>query len=237
MMIKAKNLYYKIPAGQYIYEGLNFELYEGDFFGVLGRNGAGKTTLIDLLNGYRNISDGELLVMGENPMANKRRNKRKIFNLAHDIQIQPSHRVENYLEFTSFFYPEYDKVLEMQLLEFFQIDPKSKFGALSTGQKVKAQIVAAVSSRPRLLLIDEVTAVLDPESREKFFTLLKKMKREGNTAVVMATNIAQDLELVVDKVLFIDNKKARVYDINQVASLFNTNVVFGDGNGEQKKVA
>lgn len=221
MLVKLKNVHYKIPNGVAIYENLNFELYLGDFFGVLGKNGAGKTTLMDLLMGYRPITTGEISVMGERPMSAHRRQKHEIFILSHDIQIQQSHKVSNYLEFTAFFYPNYDKKMEERLLKYFDLDPNAKFGALSTGQKVKAQIVAAFSARTRLILMDEVTAVLDPESRKRFFDLLKEIKAHKNCSVIMATNIAEDLNGVVDKVLFIDNKSAMVHPVRDIKHLFN----------------
>ncbi|MBC76506.1 MAG: hypothetical protein CME64_10880 [Halobacteriovoraceae bacterium] len=221
MIIEAINVVYRVPNGQTVYEGLSLQVRPGEFLGILGRNGAGKTTLMDLLTGYRPISGGSLKVMGEEPISSHRRNKDQIFVLSHDIQIQQSHKVSNYLEFTSFFYPLYDKKLEGELVEYFDLDPSAKFGSLSTGQKVKAQIVAAFSCMPNLILMDEVTAVLDPESRKKFFDLLRTVKRRQECSVVMATNIAEDLNGIVDKVLFIDRRKATVHKVDEIRHLFN----------------
>jgi ABC-2 type transport system ATP-binding protein len=224
MIIKLKDVNYKIPNGDTVYENLNFEVYLGDFFGVLGKNGAGKTTLIDLLMGYRPITDGEIKVMGEDPMGMSRRHKKDIFVLSHDIQIQSSHSVADYLEYTRFFYENYDRKKENELLEYFAIDPSVKMGSLSTGQKVKAQIVAAISARPKLFLMDEVTAVLDPESRKQFFVLLKILHAEKNCSLIMATNIAEDLNGVADKVLFIDHKHANVHEVSEIKHLFNLDI-------------
>ncbi len=221
MIVEAKNVIYRVPNGETVYEGLSLEVHPGDFYGVLGKNGAGKTTLMDLLTGYRPISEGSLKVMGEDPISSHRRNKNQIFVLSHDIQIQQSHKIANYLEFTSFFYPQYDKELERELLSYFDLDANAKFGSLSTGQKVKAQIVAAFSSRPKLIFMDEVTAVLDPESRKRFFDHLKLVKKQKSCSVIMATNIAEDLNGVVDKVLFIDQKKASVHEVDDIRHLFN----------------
>ncbi len=215
----------KSLKGPLIYENLNLEIYQGDFIGVLGKNGAGKTTLMDLLMGYRPISRGEISIMGEDPMSAHRRNKKEIYTLSHDIQIQKSHRVKDYLEFTKFFYPKFSEDIAQEVLDFLEIDSQTKFAALSTGQKVKAQIAGAFASQAKLILMDEVTAVLDPESRKKFFQLLREEKKRGEKSVIMATNIAEDLNGTADKVLFIDNKNAQVHDIEDIRHLFNLNEV------------
>jgi ABC-2 type transport system ATP-binding protein len=221
MLVRLRDVIYQIPNGQVVYENLNFQLELGEFIGVLGKNGAGKTTLIDLLMGFRPISSGEIEVLGENPMSFHRRNKQEIVVLSHDIQIQKSHSVQNYLDFNSYFYDKYDKDLEKELLEYFGIKPGAKMGALSTGQRVKAQIIAALSSRPKLILADEVTAVLDPESRKQFFVLMKKLHKEKTCSLILATNIAEDLNGVVDKVLFIDHKHADLHEVSEIEHLFN----------------
>lgn len=221
MVIKLQNVVYEIPNGQIVYENLNFQLELGEFVGVLGKNGAGKTTLIDLLMGFRPISSGEIQVLGEDPMSFHRRNKEDIVVLSNDIQIQKSHSVNNFFEFNSFFYSTYDKKKEKELLDYFNIKPDAKIGSLSTGQRVKVQIIAALSSSPKLLLMDEVTAVLDPESRKQFFQLMKKLHQELNCSLVLATNIAEDLNGVVDKVLFIDRQHATLHRIDEIEHLFN----------------
>lgn len=221
MVIRLKDVIYKVPNGNEIYENLNFDLELGEFIGVLGKNGAGKTTLLDLLMGYRPITSGVVEVLGEDPMGLSRRRKKDIFVLSHDIQIQSSHSVRNYLDFTSFFYENYDKNKEEELLEYFGINADVKMGSLSTGQKVKAQIVAAISAKPKLYLMDEVTAVLDPESRKQFFVLLKILHAQKDCSLILATNIAEDMNGVVDKVLFIDHKHADVHEVSEIEHLFN----------------
>lgn len=226
-MIYLKNVDYKIPNGDTVYESLDFTLELGEFVGVLGKNGAGKTTLIDLLMGYRPITSGKIEIMGEDPMSLSRRKKKDIFVLSHDIQIQSSHSIDNYLEFTRFFYGNYDRAKEKELLKYFQLEPSRKIGSLSTGQKVKAQIVAAISSKPKLFLMDEVTAVLDPESRKQFFVLLKQLHKQKACSLIMATNIAEDLNGVVDKVLFIDHKHANIHSVSEIEHLFNIDLEIG----------
>lgn len=221
MLIDLKDVSYSVPNGQLVYENLNFRLEEGDFVGVLGRNGAGKTTLIDLLMGFRPISSGQIQVLGEDPMSFHRRQKEQIVVLSHDIKPQKNYSVQNYLDFMSFFYSRYDKKKEEELLAYFNLNPKSKMGSLSTGQGVKVQVIAALSASPKLLIMDEVTAVLDPESRKQFFSLMRSLKEQKSCGLILATNIAEDLNGVVDKVLFIDQHEASTYAVEQIEYLFN----------------
>lgn len=221
MLVKVENVTYRIPNGHVVYENLSFKLELGEFMGILGKNGAGKTTLIDLLMGFRPATSGNIEVLGENPMSFHRRNKQNIAVLSHDIQIQKSHSVRNYLDFNAFFYDKYDKKNELELLKYFEINPDSKMGSLSTGQRVKAQIISAISAKPKLLLMDEVTAVLDPESRKQFFVLIKEVRKQKDCSILLATNIAEDLNGVVDNVLFIDNMHGKIHPVSAIEHLFN----------------
>lgn len=219
-MIKVEKMSYQVPKGHQVFKDVNFEAEPGHFYGVLGKNGAGKTTLIDLLMGIRRSSAGKVLVLNEDPMQSERNNKSKIFTLSHDISIQQSHRIKDYFDFTSYFYPHYSKKDERRFLELFNLDADSKFGSLSSGQKAKAQMVAALSSNTPLLLIDEITAVLDPESRFYFFEILKEIRQYRNKTVLLATNIIEDLETSVDKILFIQDQKIETHQPRSIFEMF-----------------
>lgn len=221
MILDFQNVTYKIPNGETIYKNLNLKINEGEYYGVLGKNGAGKSTLIEMIMGIRKLSEGRILVLNEDPTSNGRRQKNKIFVVTHDIQTPGSVIVKDLLKFYQFFYPNYSLEIETQVLDLFEIDKNKKFGSLSTGQKVKALLCAAFAARAELYLFDEVTAVLDPKSRRNFFKFLRDLRVYHPCSILLATNIAEDLEANVDKVIYVnDNQKVLIKNVKDIDSLF-----------------
>ncbi len=222
MIIDFQNVSYSIPNGQPIYKNLTLKVFKNDYFGILGKNGAGKSTLIEMIMGMRKLDAGKIFVFGEDPNDSTRLQKNRIFIVTHDMLI-PSHiAVKDMLKFYQYFYPKYDLETESYLLNLFEIDRNKKFGALSTGQKIKAMLIAAFSAKAELYLFDEVTAVLDPKSRRNFFKYLNKFREEHECALLLATNIAEDLHNSVQKVIFIDDHhKVKVRPIELLDELFD----------------
>ena len=219
-MIFAKNLNYAIPFGESILDDVSFELEKGQFLGVLGHNGSGKTTLLDLIMGFRGKTKGELLVLGEDPHALSRMNKKEVIFLSQDVGIKGNISIGQFLRFQSLFYPNYSQEDEKELLIKFELDNEAKVGSLSLGQQKKLQIVFAFAARPRLILIDEITAVLDPKARELFFHELMLIREKYEVGIILATNIAEDLVNRADNVLFIWEKKAKIHTAKEILHLF-----------------
>ena len=126
------------------------------------------------------------------------------------------------MDYYSYFYPNYSKSIEEKLLVDLEINPNQKFGSLSTGQKVKAVLCAGFAAKVSLYLFDEVTAVLDPKSRRYFFRFLNEFRNVHDCSIFLATNIAEDLEQCMDKVIFIDDKhKVLIKDVEEIDRLFD----------------
>jgi len=219
-MLEIKNMTYKIPKGRAILENLSLTIWEGEFLGILGKNGAGKTTLLDLMMGLRPVTQGEISFFKQDPQFFTNEVSQQIFFLSQDIKIPRAMSIREYLDYISFFYDRYDKKKESFFMEYFEMDPKSKVGGLSTGQQKKVQIIAALSCNAKLIIIDEITAVLDPESRLKFFKALEKIHQTREQSIILATNIAEDLVGRVDRVLFLKRGKATYHDSQEIHNLF-----------------
>ncbi len=220
-MLDIKNMTYKLPKGRVILERLNLTIWPGEFLGVLGKNGAGKTTLLDIIMGIRPATDGQIEFMEHNPQHLPSEIAQEIVFLSQDIKISRSMAIREYLDYMSFYYKRYDKKREAQLLEYFDMDPEAKMGSLSTGQQKKVQIVSGLSVDAKLIIIDEITAVLDPESRLKFFRLLEKIHATRRQSVILATNIAEDLIGRVDRVVFLSGGQASYHDPAEMDNLFD----------------
>lgn len=219
-LLLVENLHYEIPYGPTILKDINFQLHEGEFLGVLGRNGVGKTTLMDLLLGFRPYTSGSIEVLGENPLDSNRKNLYSICFLSHDSIVKGNLTIAQLLNWYADLYPQYSKEEEKFLMDFFKLNPSDKIGALSTGQQRKAQAVAALSACPKIVLIDEITAVLDPETRDQFFKVIHHLKAKNKMSFILATNIAEDLINRADKVLFIDNGVGSLRESSEILNLF-----------------
>ncbi|PIP90460.1 MAG: hypothetical protein COW01_10165 [Bdellovibrionales bacterium CG12_big_fil_rev_8_21_14_0_65_38_15] len=219
-MLEIRNMSYQIPKGRMILSDLNLTIWPGEFLGLLGKNGAGKTTFLDLVMGLRSTTHGEIQFMGHNPQFLPTDISQDLVFLSQDIKLPRSMSIQEYLNYMSFFYKRYDKQKELELIDYFEISPTAKIGSLSTGQQKKAQIVSGLCANAKLIIIDEITAVLDPESRLKFFTVLEKLHAKRTQSLILATNIAEDLIGRVDRVLFLADGKATYHPSSDVHKIF-----------------
>lgn len=223
-IIKVKDLVYSVPKFKTILNGLDFVIRPGEFCGLLGKNGAGKTTLMDILMGFRNIDSGEIEVFGEFPQQRTKEGAQRVAYLSQDVKMPSFYSLEETLRYHSYFYPQYDFELEKRLLDVFELDLRQKLGGLSTGQSKKVQIVANLSTNADFYLIDEITAFLDPKSRYLFFKELNWLSSERSKSILLATNITEDLEGRVSRVLFLADGKVTEHEGNNLNQLFETKV-------------
>lgn len=221
MVISIKNLSYSFPTNHLVFKDISLDIKEGEFWGLLGRNGAGKTTLIDLILGIKFPNIGEISILGKNPNNKIGNHLDDVVFLSQDIALQGDSTVEEFLNFHSKFYAKYSKKIESEMLNYFKLNRDAKIGALSTGQQKKAQIIAGFASDTKIIIIDEVTAVLDPETRHHFFLKLQEFNKKYRKTILLATNIAEDLTRCADKIFYINNYHGEIVEPQKINSLFN----------------
>lgn len=204
-IVEVEDLTYKIPFSDAILDRVNLKVREGEFVGILGRNGAGKSTLVDLIMGFRTSREGKIRVLNSTPTMMSIPDKEKVSYLSHDLQVKASLTVREYLEIFSSLYADFSSEFAEHNLSLLQLSQEARLATLSTGQLKQVQLIAALSTKPRLLVLDEITAVLDPLTRKKVFLLLQKSRDLFKTAIILATNIVTDLTDEVDKVYYLDH--------------------------------
>jgi len=222
LVISVKDLSYSYPKEYLVFENLSVEVKEGEFWGILGRNGAGKTTFIDLLLGINYSAQGRISILGEGPCEKRDKHPREIAFLSQDVRLNGKIKVQDFFHFHSFFYKNYSKEIEKELAEYFKLNTQSLIGALSSGQQKKVQVVAGLASNTKIILIDEITAVLDPEMRYRFFSKLVEFNKQKNKTIMLATNIAEDLIGRVDKILYINDYQGQVISPDEINRIFKT---------------
>lgn len=218
-LIEVKDVSYHYPYQDFVLDKLNLTVSEGCILGVLGRNGSGKTTLMNLLLGVKQPVMGKVTVLGKDPFREKSFLNDVGF-CSHDVILAGNMRVIDHIRFYHGCYSFFSEGLLEKYLSYFSVDKNQRIGSLSTGERAKIQIVSSLSRDPKLLLVDEITAVLDVENRYLFFEEIKRLVGQNKMTVVIATNIVEDLEGLADRTLFIDETRVIVEKNSGLKSLF-----------------
>jgi ABC-2 type transport system ATP-binding protein len=210
-IITISKLSYSVMTGRQILDDISFEVPRGAFVAVLGENGAGKTTLLDLMMGFRVPSSGQINVMGMQPHLDHWQQRKVIAYLSEKIDIPGDWSVREFLNFNRYFYESYSIQTEEHLLDELRTDENNRIGNLSAGEIRRVQITAAFSAKPQLVIIDEISAVLDIIGRRKFMRVLSDQSRNNGTTVVLATNILEDLANYASDIFLISKGKSVLF--------------------------
>src|SRR5690606_11437344 len=160
-MISIKHLSFRYGRKQQpLFHNLDCELQAGSIVGLLGKNGAGKTTLLKLMIGLLSPNSGQVQIMGHRPYERQPSLLQDIYFLPEEFYI-PGISVQKYVNANSGFYPRFDKALLTRLINDFELPETKSLQKLSYGQKKKFLISFALSTKCRLLVLDEPTNGLD----------------------------------------------------------------------------
>ena len=202
-VVTARGLEYRLPDKRQILTAVDFHLSPGAFLAVLGENGAGKTTLLDLLMGFRRRSGGSLSVMEADPESDPWRSRARIAYLSEKVDLPGDWEARGFLDFHRAFYPTFDTVDAVDAMKLFGVRVGDRLGNMSAGELRRVQIVAALAARPDLIIVDEITAVLDIMGRRALLSLLKERQRTLGLTTVLATNVPEGLGRYADHVLLL----------------------------------
>jgi ABC-2 type transport system ATP-binding protein len=202
-----KKSYGDVHAGK----GIDFEIQPGEVFGLLGPNGAGKTTTVEILEGLRPRSGGQVTVLGFDPDRQRQQLKDRIgvclqaTNLPEKIRVREAMQV-----FASF----YSRNVDLnKLLQRLQLEEKRDafYSTLSGGQKQRLALALALINDPQLVFLDEPTTGLDPQVRVEIHNLLEELKREHRT-ILMTTHYIEEAERLCDRVAIVDEGRIIALD-------------------------
>ncbi len=186
--------------------GVDLELTPGSVTGLVGRNGAGKTTLIKCLLGLLKRDDGTAQTLGVEPWDLTDAAKEQLGYVAQQPDLPGWLNVRQCLAYVGAFYPTWDAAMALDLASRWELPEKTKVKALSAGQLQVLAIIAALGHRPKLLVLDEPAAALDPLARRRFLQELLGVVGRGGT-VLFSTHLTADLERVADRVAVLRHGK------------------------------
>jgi len=184
-------------------KGIDFEVRPGEVFGLLGPNGAGKTSTVEILEGLRPRSDGEVTVLGFDPDRQKQKLKDRIGVCLQATNLPDKITVREALDLFGAFYSR--TVDGEALLKRLQLWEKKDayYATLSGGQKQRLAIALALINDPQMLFLDEPTSGLDPQVRLEIRALIEELRAEKRT-IVMTTHYIEEAERLCDRVAIID---------------------------------
>ncbi|AUG77113.1 multidrug ABC transporter ATP-binding protein [Kitasatospora sp. MMS16-BH015] len=186
-----------------VLDGVEFDVEEGEIFGLLGPNGAGKTTTVECCEGLRRPDAGTVRVLGLDPVRDARQLRPLVGVQLQQAQLQDNLRLVEALELYASFYPRPRPIGE--LLEQWGIadHAQTKFGKLSGGQRQRLFIALALIGRPEVVFLDELTTGLDPQGRRDTWELVRQVREEGVT-VVLVSHFMDEVEALCDRAAVLD---------------------------------
>jgi ABC-2 type transport system ATP-binding protein len=172
----------------------------GSIAGLVGPNGAGKTTLLKTLLGMTRPTSGSAEVLGHDIVTHSVEIRRAAAFVPEDKLLYDDMRVGAFLHFVGSFYQRWDGQEAARLLAGWQIPLNRRIKGLSKGMRAKVVLAAALSRRPRVLLLDEPTIDLDPGSVEQILSMIAEWVTEEDRTVVVATHRLEEVERICDRV-------------------------------------
>ncbi len=196
-------------------EDLNMEVESGEIFGYLGPNGAGKTTTIRTLLGFLNPTGGEAHILGMDIQEDIVNIKKEVGYVPGDLSLYGGLTGQEFLDFFSSLKGSRDDLLEV-LLERFQVPLDRAIQGYSRGMKQKVAIIQAFMNDPKLVVMDEPTAGLDPLMQETVYEFLREQKERGRT-VFFSSHILSEVDKICDRVGII--REGKLVALEDIQSL------------------
>lgn len=207
-ILQAESLY-KTYGDLKAVDGISFSIEKGQCFGLLGPNGAGKTTTIRMLYGYTPRDAGSLQLFGLDIDPNIREIKRRIGICQQEDSLDPDVTVrENLVGYARYFsVPKKEAEARAdELLRFFALESRAADNVriLSGGLMRRLMLARALVNRPDLLILDEPTTGLDPQSRQLLWEKLAELKEQGLT-ILLTTHYMEEAERLCDRMIIVDH--------------------------------
>jgi ABC-2 type transport system ATP-binding protein len=206
----------KTYGGHVAVDGLDLEVRRGECFALLGPNGAGKTTTVEILEGYRPRTGGDVEVLGTDPRRPTRQWRARVGIVLQSAGEFESSTVEEVVRHFATYYPAPRSPAEV-IEAVGLVEKKSeRTGTLSGGQRRRLDVALGIIGQPELLFLDEPTTGFDPQARQEFWELIRMLADEGTT-ILLTTHYLAEAEALANRVGVIDG--GRMIEVATPATL------------------
>lgn len=210
IILKTKDLTKKYQ-NKVVVDGLNLEIRKGEIFGLLGPNGAGKSTTMNMICSIVRPTAGTVELLGKNPWKQKKDVIHKIGYIPQELAIHGNLKAwENVELFTSLYGIKGEtlkKTVEESLAYVGLLEKRNEFAKnFSGGMKRRLNIACAIGHNPDLLIFDEPTVGIDPQSRNFILEKIKESNKKGAT-VIYTSHYMEEVEAICSRIAIMDNGK------------------------------
>ena len=199
-------------------KNLNLEVHEGEIFGLLGPNGAGKSTFINILAGTTIKTSGKVNVWGFDLDINPRQVRASIGIVPQEINVDPFFTPWSILELQAGMYgiKKKDRITET-ILKLVSLEKQSKSytRAMSGGMKRRLLVAKALVHRPPIVILDEPTASVDVELRNKLWDNVKQLNKQGVT-IILTTHYLNEAEQMCDRIGILNKGNLVALDLSLI---------------------
>ncbi len=217
-------------------DGVDFRIHRGEVFSLLGPNGAGKSTTIEILEGYRQRTGGQVTVLGEDPERGTRVWRSRIGVVLQSAGLPSEMSVRELISHVALFYPNPRGVDDVVARVGLSAKASARIGTLSGGQKRRLDVALGIIGRPELLFLDEPTTGFDPEARRQFWALVQELRSDGTT-ILLTTHYLDEAAQLSDRAIVIANGRVvaqgAIDDIGGIEARTPT-VRWRDGEGQHE---
>jgi len=201
---------FKHYGDQHVLKNVSFEIESGERFGLIGPNGAGKSTLIDLMTGLTPLNSGDIIIDNKKVPKDITKIREKIGLVPQEIALMQELNAPSNLEYFGGLYGLSGKKLKSRVDEALEIvgldnHQKKAVKTFSGGMQRRLNIAAGILHRPELLILDEPTVGVDPQSRNKIFEFIKYMNEEYKTTVLYTSHYMEEVEALCERLFILDN--------------------------------
>ncbi|UTC83205.1 ABC transporter ATP-binding protein [Treponema denticola] len=213
-----------------VLSGVSFDIEEGDIFGLIGPNGAGKSTLINIITGILDPLNGEVLIGGHSIKKKPIEAKKLIGLVPQELALSEDISAIDNLNFFASLYGLSGKKLKEAVNEALEVvglteKKKEKVKKFSGGMKRRLNLAAAIMHKPRLLILDEPTVGIDPQSRNNIFEYLRKVNSQDKTTILYTSHYMEEVEELCKNIFVIDEGREIAYgSLNSVKEKANGTV-------------